>query len=104
MRFAVICPKLTRMITYSYPASVAYLTKLAALVASMPPGVAAGLTLDGDKVLLRIGSGECSQTVDEKDASEDQRGDEGERVVAAQQPLLGVRRQKARQDRAEGAG
>jgi len=100
----MICPKLRSMITYSYPSSVGDLTKLAALVASMPPGIAADLTLDGDRVLLRVCSLQPPQTVDEEGGSEHQRGDEGQRVVVAQQPSLGVRWQEAGHDEAKGAG
>lgn len=71
------------MSTYSYPASVANLTRLTAFVAAMPAGWRARLTLSGDRVLLSL---ELSQAVDEQDGAEDQRGGEDELVVVPQQP------------------
>jgi len=72
------------MIAYSYPATVANLTRLSAWVTALPPGCRASLTLSGDRVLLSL---ELPQTVDEQGEPEDQRGDEHQQVVVAQQPL-----------------
>lgn len=72
------------MITYSYPASVANLTRLSAWVATMPPGWLADLTLSGDRLLLSL---ELPQTIDKQGDAEAQRGHEDKQVIVAQQPL-----------------
>lgn len=85
--FTGICPKLEGVITYSYPASVANLTRLAALAAALPPGWRADLTLDGERVVLSL---KLPQAVDEQSGAEGQPGHEEKRVVVAQQPPLGA--------------
>jgi len=82
--FTVICPKIRGVITYSYPASVANLTRLSAWMSAMPPGWRAALMLSGERVLLSL---ELPQAVDEQGGPEAQRGEEDQQVVVAQQPL-----------------
>lgn len=72
------------MIAYSYPATVANLTRLSAWVAALPPGWRAALTLSGDRVLLSL---ELPQAVDEEGEPEGERGHENQQIVVAQQPL-----------------